>query len=426
MTLQPSSQLYDWTFRRVVWATLVLVFVVLSFWLLYRFNQVIFILFIGIVIGTVMRPIVAWLNRRGFSRIGGAILVYFLVLTMMIGFALLLFPLIAEQGGKIVAVIPDYYSSLRNWMVTDSNQLIARLGEFLPTTLPGLNLKPVQQTGSEVMASAEQVLGYLAMAARVTSTAIVILVLPFYWALDGPRIIQSLLLLIPQDQRESVRELISAIEAKVSSYIAGQGVLCLVIGIMSLLAYLLMGLPNAFVLALVAGAMEAIPMIGPLLGAIPAGLVALSIAPTKLIWVIIATIVIQQLENNLLVPRIMHKAVGVNPFVTLLALFAFSSLFGVAGAFMAIPIAAIIQLLLDRFVFQAVIMEPEVQDGRDYTSRLRYEAQDLAQDLRKQARLKKGGSNLSIKQIDQIMDEIETITTDLDALLAQAGSSDSL
>jgi predicted PurR-regulated permease PerM len=275
------------------------------------------------------------------------------------------------------------------------------------------------------MASTEQVLGYLAMAARVTCTAIVILVLPFYWIMDGPRIIQSLLLLIPQDQRESVRELISEMETKVSSYIAGQGVLCLVIGIMSLLAYLLMGLPNALALALAAGAMEAVPMVGPLLGAIPAGLVALSIAPAKLIWVIIATIVIQQLENSLLVPRIMRKAIGVNPFVTLLALFAFSSLFGIAGAFMAIPIAAIIQLLLDRFVFQAVIMEPEVPDGRDYTSRLRYEAQNLAQDLRKQARLKKEGSNLSIKQMDQIMDEIENITTDLDALLAQAGGSDS-
>ena len=188
---------------------------------------------------------------------------------------------------------------------------------------------------------------------------------------------------------------------------------------MALVAYLLIGLPNALVLALVAGVLEAVPMIGPLLGAIPAALIALSIAPSKLIWVIVATIVIQQLENSLLVPRVMRKAVGVNPFVSLLAIFAFSSLFGIAGALMAIPMAAIIQLLLDRFVFHPGAMEPEVSTGRDYASRLRYEAQDLAQDLRKQARLKKGGSVLKVKQIDQVMDEIETITTDLDALLAQ-------
>ena len=93
---------------------------------------------------------------------------------------------------------------------------------------------------------------------------------------------------------------------------------------------------------------------------------------------------------------------------------------------MAIPMAAIIQLVLNRFVFHPAAMEPEVSAGRDYASRLRYEAQDLAQDLRKQARLKKGGSDLRVKQIDKVMDEIETITTDLDALLAQVRPSGAL
>jgi len=165
-------------------------------------------------------------------------------------------------------------------------------------------------------------------------------------------------------------------------------------------------------------------MIGPLLGAIPAGLVALSIAPDKLIWVIVATVIIQQLENSLLVPRVMSRAVGVNPFVTLLALFAFSSLFGLAGALMAIPMAAMIQLALNHFVFQTATVEMEVSEGRDYASRLRYEAQDLIQDLRKQARLKKRGSDLTVKQLEQVMDEIETIATNLDALLARTNNSE--
>jgi hypothetical protein len=150
----------------------------------------------------------------------------------------------------------------------------------------------------------------------------------------------------------------------------------------------------------------------------------LSIAPDKLIWVIVATVVIQQVENSLLVPRIMKKAVGVNPFVTLLALFAFSTLFGLAGALMAIPMAAMIQLALNHFVFKQTTVEMEVSEGRDFASRLRYEAQDLAQDLRKQARLKKGGSELAIKQVEQVMDEIETITTNLDTLLAKANKAD--
>ncbi|HEU0295380.1 MAG TPA: AI-2E family transporter [Anaerolineales bacterium] len=425
MTLHPPIQPYDWTFRRVVWATLVLVSVIFSFWLLYRFNQVVFILLIAIVIGTVIRPAVAWLHQRGLPRIAGVILVYLLLLFLLTGFLLLLFPLIVEQSITIAAAAPGYYHNLRESMVDYPNQLIVRLSEFLPVTLPSLEPSTAQQTGQEVMASAGQALGYVALAAKVIFIAIVILVLAYYWTLDGPRTIQSFLLLIPQDRRESISELISAMETKVGFYIAGQGILCLVVGIMALLAYLLIDLPNALVLALMAGVLEAVPMIGPLLGAIPAALVALSIAPDRLVWVIVATVVIQQLENSLLVPRVMRKAVGVNPFVTLLALFAFSSLFGIAGALMAIPMAAIIQLLLDRFVFHPAAMEPEVSAGRDYASRLRYETQNLAQDLRKQARLKKGGSDLRVKQIDQVMDEIETITTDLDALLAQASTSTS-
>jgi predicted PurR-regulated permease PerM len=418
MTDHPPPQPYDWTFQRVVWATLVLVFVVLGFWLIYRFNQVLFILFIAIVIGTVIRPAVAWLHRRGTSRITGGILVYLLLLAVFTSFVLLLFPLIVEQGTTIAAAVPEYYQNLREWMVNDPNQLIVRLGRFTPAALSSLGTDATQQAGLDVMASAGQALGYVTMGAKFSFIAIVILVLAFYWTLDGPRTIKSCLMLVPQDWREGISELISAIETKVGFFLAGQGLLCLVIGIMSLIAYLLIGLPNALVLALVAGMLEAIPMVGPLLGAVPAALVALSLGPDKLVWVIVATVVIQQLENNYLVPRVMSKAVGVNPFVSILAFFAFSSLLGIGGALMAIPMAAILQLLLDRFVFHPGVTEAEVSTGRDYASRLRYEAQDLAQDLRKQARLKKGGSDLRVKQIYQVLDEIETITTDLDALLA--------
>jgi predicted PurR-regulated permease PerM len=421
MALNPPAQPYPWTFRRVMGATLVLVFIILGFWLLYRFNQVVFILFIAIVMGTVIRPAVAWLYRRGLPRIAGVILVYLILLALIISFLLLVFPLIFEQGTTIASAVPGYYQSLRAWMVNYPNQLIVRLSEFLPYTLP--SLQPIQQTAQEMLASAGQALGYVSMAAKAIFITIIILLLAFHWTLDGPRIVQSLLPLVPKDQREVIGELITDMETKISSYLAGQGILCLVIGIMALVAYLLIGLPNALVLALVAGVLEAVPMVGPLLGAIPAAVIALSIAPSKLIWVIVATIVIQQLENSFLVPRVMRKAVGINPFVSLLSLFAFSSLFGIAGALMAIPMAAIIQLLLDRFVFHSGSIESEVSTGRDLASRLRYEALDLAQDLRKQARLKKGGTDLRVKQVDQVLDEIETITTDLDSLLAQVSNS---
>lgn len=417
MALPSTSQPYEWTFRRVVWATLVLLSVVFGFWMLYRFNQVVFILFIAMVVGTVIRPAVNWLYQRGTPRIAAIILIYLFIFILIVGFLLLLAPIIIEQGTTITAAVPSYYQSLRGWMINHPNPLLMRLSQSLPIALPSLT--PLPATGEQVMDSAGQVFGYVTMTSRFIFMTIIILVLIFYWTLDGPRAIQSFLMLVPLAQRENIRELISAIESRLGFYVLGQGVLCVVIGIMALVAYKLIGLPNALVLAIIAGVLEAVPMVGPLLGAIPAAMVAFSLGPDKLIWVLVATLVLQQLENTLLVPRVMSKAVGVNPFVTLLALFAFGSFFGVAGALMAIPIAAIIQLLLNHFVFQPATLEAEVPEGRDFASRLRYETQEFTQDLRKQARVKKSGNELSIKQIDHVMDEIETITTDLDLLLAQ-------
>lgn len=368
------------------------------------------------MIGTVIRPAVNWLYQKGLPRIAGVILIYLLVLAIIIGLVFLLVPMVIEQITAIAAALPEYYQDLRIWIANSSNLVVASMNQFLPARLPGFEPKP--QTSRQILDSADQAIQIVTSTADILFITTAMLLLAYHWTLDGPQNIQSLLRLVPKGTREMIEELISAIENKVGFYIAGQAVLCLVIGSMSLAAYLIIGLPNALLLALAAGLLEAIPMIGPVLGAIPAALIALSVAPSKLIWVIVITIVIQQLENNLLVPRIMRKAVGVNPFVSLLAIFAFSSMFGIAGALMAIPMAAIIQIMLERFVFQPAELEPEDSTGRDQTSRLRYEAQDLAQALRRQARIKKGGSDLQVKTIDKVMDEIEAITTDLDVLLS--------
>ena len=420
--IHPTISDQSWSFWRVAGGTLVLVLVLLSFFLLYRFYSVLFILLIGILLGTAIRPIVTWLQSRGLPPTAGLILIYILLFLLLAGFILLIFPVIIEQGTAIIADVPVYLQNLREGMANHPNKIITGLSEFIPATIPGLGL--LQQTDQQLLESAGQAIGYVSSAAIGIFIIAAIMVIAFHWTLEGQRTIQSFLQLFSIDKRESIGEMISAMEAKVGYYIVGQGILCLIIGVLALVTYLLIGLPNALLLAVAAGVLEAVPMIGPLLGAIPAAVIALSISPGKMIWVIVATLVIQQIENSLLVPRIMRKAVGINPFVSLLSIFAFSSLFGIAGALMAIPMAAIIQLLFDRFLFNPVALESEVTAGRDHTSRLRYEAQYLAKDLRKQSRLKKWGSDQSVKKIDKVMDEIEAITTDLDALLAEVHPSD--
>jgi hypothetical protein len=132
------------------------------------------------------------------------------------------------------------------------------------------------------------------------------------------------------------------------------------------------------------------------------------------LWVIVATLIIQQIENSLLVPRIMNRTIGVRPLVTLLAIYAFAALFGVIGVLVAIPLAAIVQLALDHFLWQRPAVNAE--NGRDKTSVLRYQVQDLVQDIRGQVRHK---PLLATTATDELEDAIEAIALDLDGFLAQ-------
>ncbi len=433
-TTTPASS--AWNARRVILTTLVVCAVGLAFWLLYNYYVVPFIVFVGIVLGTVIRPPVLWLNRLGLSRGAGVVLVYLVLLAFLGGAVRLSTPLLAVQVTTFVRKTPEYYHSLRSTLLSSSSFLVWRLGAELPenpaflTTSPAAaapTVQPSGQTGSQsgdgAPAHAEtaldgvgQLVGYLGLLGQGIFVGASVLVLAFYWTLDGQRTLRSLLLHVPSGARENVRELITNMETKVSAYVAGQALVCGSVGLMALIAYAIIGLPYAFVLGLLAAVFEALPVIGPILGAVPAGLLALTLAPDKLVWVVVAVILIQQAESNLIVPRVMDRSVGVNPIVSILSIAAFFGLFGLPGAVLAIPMAAIIQILLNRFVLSAEARELERSGGRDRVSILRYQAQELVQDVRKHVRVKEDQVE---KESDHLEDLIESVAADLDSMLAQ-------
>ena len=119
----------------------------------------------------------------------------------------------------------------------------------------------------------------------------------------------------------------------------------------------------------------------PVLGTSRRFLVALSVDPSKAIWVVVATIVIQLLENAVLVPRIMKNTMGVNPIIVLLSLIAFSSVFGIAGALLALPLAAIIQLFISRIVLTAAEASSQSQVKEVQVQGLVNESQELLQTI---------------------------------------------
>lgn len=386
------------------------------FWFLFRFHNLLLMLFAALIISNATQPLIRWLNQRGISRATGGIAIY-AVLIILIGlFIWLGSPLIIDQTATLSSTLADIYQIIRQTISGSGNLIARRLATAMPAQFSLAAAAPSES--EDVLATLTQLNEILMSGFRSLLGIIATFLLAFYWTLESERVKRGLLLLFPQEKRTVVRDIIAESEDKLSNYVIGQGVLVLAIGVLALIAYLIIGLPHALTLAIFAGLMEAVPLLGPVLGAIPAGLVALSLSPLHVLWVVIATTVIQQLENTLLVPRIMNRAVGVRPLVTLLAMYAFGSLFGVVGVLISIPLAAIIQLLLDRFVLKRPAVSEET--GRGKTSVLRYQVQDLVQDVRDQVRRK---ARVATATTDQIEDSLEAIALDLDSFLAQTKES---
>ena len=240
--------------------------------------------------------------------------------------------------------------------------------------------------------------------------------------MEGEAAIRTLLLHVSNDKRESAREILSEIERRVGGYVRGQGIMALTISVADFVIFLMIGLPAALAVAVLAGLFELIPVLGPTLGAIPAVLVAFSYNSSKVVWVIVAGVVIQLIENNVLAPRVMHNTVGINPIVTLLAIVAFGALFGFAGLLLAIPMAAIIQIILDRSLLRPQPSGLELPLGRDRLSKLRFDVQEFVVDVRKLAQHKETSSAES--EINPVEDTLEGIAIELDQVLSSAALAD--
>jgi predicted PurR-regulated permease PerM len=403
-----ALDLFKFKPSQVVAATLIVIAITLAFGLLYRFHHVIIIFFAAVVLSTAIQPVARWMHQFGLPRPASVVVVFLILLAALASFVWLLAPLALAQATHLAAALPELYGEGRNAMLQNPSFFAWRLGVALPAELPVVGLASFEN--GEVTTAVKQSTEAAGLFLKALFTVGAVMVLTFYWTLDGERTIRSLLLWLPTQRRQGIREFITEAEYRVGAFVVGQLLLSASIGVMALAVYSLLNLPYAFGLAIVAGLMELIPFLGPLLGALPAVIIAYSVDPTKAIWVVVATIVIQQLENNLLAPRIMKRSVGVNPLVTVLAILAFGLLFGVAGALVAIPMAAILQLVFDRF-FTA---SQDAPAGRDHVSLLRYEVQDLVQDIRKRIRHKEDSAS---DESDRLEDILETIATDLDHVL---------
>ena len=409
-----SEKVITWTTSQVVLATVFVVCVFLIFWLLYRLSFLILLLFVAIVIGTALRPTVEWLRRRGVSRIAGIIIIYILLAGFAIGFLALIFPLIADQATQISQNVPEYYGEIRRALLNSNNRLLQNIALRIPAQL-SLLLVTDSTTEEKVLNQVTQTVLYADLAVKGILSVLAVFLLAYYWTQESNQVVRTLIRLVPLNRRHETQEFLQLAERKIGGYVRGQGILCLVVGLAAFVFYTLIGLPYTLVLAIFAGIMELIPVFGPALGAIPALLAGLSIDPGKAVWVLVATGIIQMMENLWLVPRIMKNSMGVNPIIILLSLVAFGSVFGFAGALLALPLAAIIQLILDRILISTDNPNTSFSDKEADVPSLIDESKRLMLILDETSSNNNGSLTNEISEEDRL--EIKAITQELDIVL---------
>jgi predicted PurR-regulated permease PerM len=177
-------------------------------------------------------------------------------------------------------------------------------------------------------------------------STLTIIIVAFYLLLYHDELKHFIAHLFHKNIHQRVYETLTLIDDKLGAWLRGQLVLCVFIGLLTFIALTILGVPYALPLAVMAGFLEAIPTLGPTLSAVPATVVAISISPSLALVVIVVYMVIQLLENNILVPKIMQAAVGLNPVVVILGVTIGANLMGISGALLSIPFISFIIVII--------------------------------------------------------------------------------
>jgi predicted PurR-regulated permease PerM len=320
-------------------AGLVLLAVLVGAYLLWRIQEVVVVLLLAILLATTIEPLVNRLRRGPFSRGGGVLIVYTGIIVVIGVPAYLAIPTLVAQSGAFMDSLPDRLQALR-----------AQIGLLPSGIAQRVALGLVDQLAASLQTSSTpaggQVVEVGATAAQTVIAFVSVFVLAFYWLMERAAIKRAVLRAVPTWRARDVNTIWLEIEDKLGGWVRGELILMVAIGVMSGLGYAVIGLPNPILLAVAAGLLEIVPMLGPVLASAPAVLVALTIDPTKALVVVGYAVVIQQLENNVLLPRVMRHTVGVSQLSVVLGLLIGAALYGLMGALLAVPVAGALQVIL--------------------------------------------------------------------------------
>jgi predicted PurR-regulated permease PerM len=326
---------YGW-----IWFAITLI----ALWTLYLVRGPILLLYVCALFAAGLTPLVRWIERQRFLAIGkrrvprplAILVIYAAVIGTItaIGFAVI--PQMVQQSQQFVKQLPE--------LVDRGQEQLTKWGLIAPGTSFKELLQQSPIGGGDLVS---MVLGTLWGFVGGVFGMITILLLTFYMLVESRNIFDFFVRLFPRGRRNKVAEVSELVTLKVSAWLGGQIFLGFVIGATTALGLGLMGVPYFFVLALIAGIGEMIPMVGPLISAVPAILVAFTVSPGLAFGVMVFFFAQQQLENAVLVPKLMGETIGLSPVTVISSLIIGGELLGLSGALLALPTAAIIQVLFE-------------------------------------------------------------------------------
>ncbi|MEO8481720.1 MAG: AI-2E family transporter [Acidobacteriota bacterium] len=308
----------------------------------YLLRDILLLLYVAGLLAIGISPSVRWIERRSEGRrLPRWIAILFIYLGLL-GVAaitlMLVVPPLVTQATDLWTNLPAYADSVQKKLL--QYRLITHTyswSEILrQAPNPGIALVGV-------LGALQGILG--ALGALIT-----VLVLPYYLLLEAPALQVTFVKFFAREHRPLLARVIHNVTNKVSAWLSGQLILSVIIGTTAALGLWLLGVPYFYVLALVAGIGELIPVVGPILAAIPAILVALTVSPQTAAFTILYFSAQQFIENHFLVPRVMERQVGVSPVTVISALLIGSELLGIVGALLAVPTAAIVQVLVHEWL----------------------------------------------------------------------------
>lgn len=304
-------------------------------------SNALLLVFAAFLLAAGLEPVIERLRSALPLPRGAAVLItYLLILVAAIGVGLLVVPGAIDQGSALVAALPETLDRARGWTSQLEPPALARGAQALIANVESA-LRPAPPKPAAVVAASLTV-------ADAVFSIVTTLTLVYFWVVERSRLQRFALAFLAADRRPGARDAWNDIEARLGGWVRGQLTLMVVVGCLTGLAYGLIGVPSAPLLGLIAGLTEAIPMVGPVLGAIPAVLLTVTFTPEALPWVVLAYGLIHLGEANILVPRIMRNAVGVSPFLILVSLLVGGALGGLVGALISVPAIAAIVAILER------------------------------------------------------------------------------